>query len=72
MNFIFSEEIYKKPFIDEWPTVSFDEFENIKIEEGIVRVFYKSFFSILLLPQKIIHAFIAVLNYPKINPKLDN
>jgi len=40
-------------FIEEWPRVSFEEISSCQ-EEGAVGVFYKSFFSLLRLPETVI------------------
>lgn len=44
-------QIYNSPFI-EYPDVSFENIENIKIENPTLRIFYKSFFSTLHIPEK--------------------
>lgn len=54
---------YQKPFIDEWPDLSFDQIENIEIEDSSLRLFYKSFFQMLRLPENTVKAFIAILNH---------
>lgn len=61
MNLFVKEDIYSKPFLEEWPKLSFDEIENIQIDKAPVRFFYKSFFGVLKFPQTIIHAFITLL-----------
>ncbi|MBI1919053.1 hypothetical protein HYS29_00485 [Candidatus Microgenomates bacterium] len=54
-------ESYQQSLIDEWPKVSFEEIENIEIEDRTVRIFYKSFFGILHLPETTIKAFWTIL-----------
>lgn len=48
-------------FISEWPRVSFEEIENIEIEDRTIRIFYKSFFGILHLPETAIRALWTIL-----------
>lgn len=44
------------PFF-EWPEISFKEIENVKVDNAPTRIFYKSFFTVLRLPQTIIEEF---------------
>lgn len=46
----------KTPFY-EWPKISFDEMEKVNVDNVPARVFYKSFFSVLRLPQTIFEEF---------------
>lgn len=46
---------------DEWPKVSFEQIENIEIENKAMRLFYKSFFGILRLPESTLRAFVTLL-----------
>lgn len=52
---------YQSPFIDKWPTLSFDEIEHFEIEQKGIRIFYQSFFKILNLPESVLRAFVSVL-----------
>lgn len=52
---------YQSPFIDKWPTLSFEEIEHIEIEQKGIRIFYQSFFKILNLPESVLKAFVSVL-----------
>jgi len=44
-------QIYNSPFI-EYTDISFEKIENINVDNPVLRVFYKSFFSTLHLPEK--------------------
>lgn len=52
---------YKTPLIDEWPVMSFKELEEIEVEGKALRLFYKSFFVVLRLPEIAAHSFIDLL-----------
>lgn len=49
------------PLITEWPKVSFSELENLEVEEGMVKIFYKSFFVFLRLPEIVVASFLTLL-----------
>lgn len=51
----------KDQLFDEWPKVSFEQIENIEIDNKAMRLFYRSFFGILRLPESTIRAFITLL-----------
>lgn len=53
----------KTPFLDQWPKVSFDELENIEIKNPPTRIFYKSFFVLFFLPEKIFKSFEKLKNF---------
>lgn len=50
--------------IEEWSRVSFEELENIEVEDKAVRIFYKSFFKILNSPERILRDFLMILKSP--------
>lgn len=52
----------KESFINEWPKISFEEIEDIEIEDKTIRIFYKSFFGILHLPETAARAFWTILS----------
>lgn len=49
------------PLIAEWPKINFAELENLEVEEGIVKIFYKSFFVVLRMPEIILRSFATLL-----------
>lgn len=49
------------PLIDEWPRINFEELENLEVEEGIIKIFYKSFFVVLRAPEIVIRSFFTLL-----------
>lgn len=49
------------PFIDEWPTISFNEIAKEEVGGGAVRVFYKSFFLLLRLPETMLSSLTTLL-----------
>jgi len=53
-------KIYNSPFIENLD-VSFKSVENIEIENYSLRLFYKSFFSLLNLPEKTLKAFYLLI-----------
>lgn len=57
-------DFYKTALIDEWPTVSFDIFENVKIENPLGHIFYKSFFVFLRLPEILFSSFVTLFTSP--------
>lgn len=49
-------------FIEEWPKVSFVNLANEQVEGGrAVKIFYKSFFTILELPEAMITSLLTLL-----------
>lgn len=53
--------IYDKPFIEEWPKISFRELEDLEVEGDTLRLMYKSFFVFLRLPEIVVTSFITLL-----------
>ena len=53
--------LLQTPLITEWPKISFSEIENLEVEEGLVRIFYKSFFVVLRVPEIMFSAFLTIL-----------
>lgn len=51
-----------RPFIDEWPTISFDIFENVEIENRVGSLCYKSFFKLFRFPEVAWKAFATLLS----------
>jgi len=51
----------QKPLIEEWPVISFKEFENYEIENETIRYAYKSFFVFMRLPEIILTSFVTLL-----------
>lgn len=49
------------PLITEWPRITFSELESLEVEEGIVKIFYKSFFVVLRMPEIILRSFTTLL-----------
>lgn len=49
------------PLITEWPKINFSELENLEVEEGIVKIFYKSFFVVLRMPEIVMRSFFTLL-----------
>lgn len=46
--------------IDKWPKIKFEELENIEVE-GVLAGFYKSFFSVLNLPENTVRIFSSIM-----------
>lgn len=55
------QDLYTSPFIEEWPKISFDEFEKAEIENQAIKALYKSFFAVLHLPETTLKSFYKVL-----------
>lgn len=53
-------EIYNTPFIENL-RISFESIENIEIENPGLRLFYKSFFSFIHLPETAVKSFYTFL-----------
>lgn len=49
------------PLVAEWPRINFSELENLEVEEGLVRIFYKSFFVVLRMPEIVMRSFFTIL-----------
>lgn len=55
----------QQSFFSEWPQVSFDELENLEIEGRWVKMFYKSFFTFLRLPEIVVKSFWLLFTVPE-------
>ncbi len=54
-------DLYETPFMDDWPKISFECFEQVEIENKAARVAYRSFFKLLRLPEATLKAFYIIL-----------
>lgn len=47
----------QESFINEWPKASFKDIAREETEEKFTKFFYKSFFVVLLLPERVVSTF---------------